>query len=233
MNKRDIAVFFDFDSTVVTKESLDETIAHALAGHPEKERLVREVERITNLGMEGKLSVRESIMKRLSVVTINRTHLEHVGRMLTEHITPGMHETISFLKEQNYRVYIVSGGFRECILPTATLLGVEDIDCFTNECFFDEDGNITDVNKENPVWTDDGKKPVLEYIMHRDDIGGMTIMIGDGNNDLKSYQLGTADTFIAFTGNVKRSAVVEEAPYVANSMSLLSTLLSEIIATEV
>ena len=65
-------VCFDFDSTVVKRETLDDAIAEALAQHPDKKRLVQEVERLTRLGMEGKMNFIETVRRRMEVVPLSR-----------------------------------------------------------------------------------------------------------------------------------------------------------------
>lgn len=50
MNKRPIYVF-DFDSTLISLESLDELASIALAGHPERAARMAALREITSQGM--------------------------------------------------------------------------------------------------------------------------------------------------------------------------------------
>ncbi len=203
-------VFFDFDSTVVKKETLDDAIATALAEHPEKERLVREIDNITRLGMEGKLSFLDSVTRRLQFVPLSKKLLEDSGRRMLNEITPGMEDIFSWLSEAGHGVHIVSGGFLELIAPVAKKLGVPDADVHSNKFIFDSAGNVVATDTASLLWTNDGKTPVLralraEYPEER------FVMIGDGINDYKAFESGAADDFFGFGANVVRESVKAKA----------------------
>src|SRR4029079_11393069 len=117
-------ICFDFDSTVVKRETLDDAIAEALAKHPERELLVREVERLTRLGMEGKMNFIESVRRRLEVVPLSKPLLEECGRAMLQEISDGIPELFEWLGSRGHDVHIVSGGFVENIAPVAQLLGI-------------------------------------------------------------------------------------------------------------
>lgn len=219
-------IFFDFDSTVVTKETLDEAISLALAQHPERERLVREVEAITRLGMEGKLDFTESVRQRVAVVTLSKRLLEDTGRAMTEHLTPGMKDLFAWLEDRAH-TYIVSGGFKECVAPTARVLGVPEERTLTNRFLF-EDDRVVGVDETSHLWTAEGKGPALHAMraLHPDET---FIMIGDGMNDYRAYEGGAADVFVGFGGNVVREAVRENAPHFTHSSQDLGALLAVLI----
>ncbi len=222
-------VFFDFDSTVVTKESLDEVIALALAGHPEQERMVREIEHITALGMEGKLAFTQSVSRRLKTLPLYRFHFEAIGQMLTDHITAGMPEVFEWLRNEGCAVYIVSGGFRECILPVARKLGVPPEHCISNEGNFGEDGLLTGINAKSHLWTDHGKAAALTHVIKNGKHSGKSALVGDGSNDLAAFAAGAVDYFCGFGANVARTAVREKAPAWASSTDELLEWLERIL----
>lgn len=231
MTKTAPHIFFDFDSTVVTKESLDMVIEHALAESPERERLVAEVETITNAGMEGDLPFTESLLKRFAVVPLHREHFVQIGQVLLEHITPGMPELFSELQQQGISPYIISGGFCDAILPVAEKLGVPAQQVFANTVSYDQSGQVQEIHTDNVCFADNGKAPVIEHIKKAHQLTGLTMMIGDGANDFKSYELGVADRFCGFTANIERDIIKELAPATAGSVvELRSWILSELTA---
>ncbi len=219
-----MAVFFDFDSTVVSKETLDDAIARALHAHPERERIVREFEDVTRLGMEGKLDFTESVRQRLGVVPLTRAHLEETGLAMKEALTPGIEEVFDWLRERGHATYIVSGGFKECIAPVAEHLEIPFDKCLTNRFIFSPDGQVTGVDESSLLWTSEGKAPALRAMRTRHP-GEQFIMIGDGMNDYRSYETGAADHFIGFGGHVVRQTVKEKAPHFAHSADELWELL--------
>ena len=65
----------DFDSTFTQVEALDELARISLANHPAKELVYEEIDRLTNLSMNGQLSFRESLAGRVKLLEANREHL--------------------------------------------------------------------------------------------------------------------------------------------------------------
>lgn len=218
MTTSPVHLFFDFDSTIVTKESFDEVINLALTDHPDQQQLMGRIEAITTEGMEGTLAFTDSLERRLAVTPLHRDHFVSVGKQLTEHITEGMHDLFSELNAHGLTPYIISGGFRESILPVAHALGVPDHQVYTNTVTYSFDGAVETIDTNNVCYTNDGKAPVIAHIKQADDLTGPTCMIGDGANDLKAYELGVADHFCAFTGNVHRTVMKERAPAAAASV---------------
>lgn len=217
--------FFDFDSTLVTKESLDMVIEHALAEAEHKDELVAKVNEITDLGMEGKLDFTNSLTERFAVVPLSRGHFEEVGEVLRAHITPGMIELFAEMAKEGVSAFIISGGFRESILPVARELGVSEDRVFTNTVIYDETSAVVGIDTENVCYTDEGKAPVIEYIRKTFDLAGELVMVGDGANDLKSYELGAATDFCGFVQNAKRDVIVERAPHVAHTTEELRAFI--------
>lgn len=219
-----MVVFFDFDSTVVSKETLDDAIARALHAHPERERIVHDIEDITRLGMEGKLDFTESVRRRLGVVPLTRTHLEETGYAMKNFITPGIDDVFNWLQEKGHPTYIVSGGFEECIVPVAEHLEIPGDRRLSNRFIFSPDGFVTGVDESSLLWTSEGKTPALRAMRahHPDE---QFIMIGDGMNDFRAYESGAADHFIGFGGHVVRESVKAKAPHFAHSMIELTEIL--------
>lgn len=219
-----MVVFFDFDSTVVSKETLDEAIARALSQHPERERIMREIEEITRLGMEGALDFTESVRRRLGVVPLTRTLLEETGDAMKDALTPGMEDVFDWLRERGQKTYIVSGGFEECIVPVAELLETPRERVLSNRFLYSREGFVTGVDESSLLWTREGKAPALRAMRTRHR-GEQFIMVGDGMNDYRAYESGAADHFIGFGGNVVRESVKARSLYFARSASELMDFL--------
>ncbi len=223
-----IACFFDFDSTVVTKESLDEVINVALANHPEQSHFSAEVERLTNLGMEGKIPFTQSVDERLKFCPVEQHHFEYIGTHFLSHITPGFETMIKTLQQKDCEVFIVSGGFLPSIYPVAEKLNIPRHQVYANEPLFGNDGNCLGANKDNLLWTNEGKSPVIEYLKEKHQIK-TSILVGDGNNDFRAFERGSVDHFIGFGGNVVRESVKANAPIFTHSTEELEAQLNQII----
>ncbi len=223
-----MTVFFDFDSTIVSKETLDDAIARALSAHPERERIMQNIEEVTKLGMEGKLDFTESVRRRLGVVPLTRTHLEETGVAMKDALTPGIKDVFDWLRERGHTTYIVSGGFEECILPVAAHLETPRERVLSNRFFFSPEGDVARVDETSLLWTSEGKAPALRAMRarHPDE---RFIMIGDGMNDYRAYESGAADHFIGFGGHVVREAVKANAPHFTISAEDIMNVLKRVI----
>jgi phosphoserine phosphatase len=209
-------IFFDFDSTVVKKETLDDAIAAALDAHPEKERLVREVEEITRLGMEGKMNFLDSVRARLRVVPLSKQLLEKCGETMLDEITDGMSKIFLWLRQHGHGAHIVSGGFAQCIAPVAHILGIEEKNRHTNRFLFDERDMVVCTDETSLLWTNEGKTSILRALRTRYPTETFVI-IGDGMNDYRAYEAGAADMFCGFGANVVRESVRAKAPHFFHS----------------
>lgn len=219
------AVFFDFDSTAITKESLDEVIAFALARNPRATELREQIEEITNRGMEGALAFTESVKQRLAIAPLSKRDFETVGEYLVRHITPGMHEVMTMLDTHYSSIFIISGGFRETILPATRHLGIPDTHILSNTARFDDAGTLVGVDETSPLWTDAGKTDAIRTTRSQHGIEHATL-VGDGANDLAAYTAGAVETFIGFGANVIRETVRTKAPLWAPDVTTLASLLN-------
>ena len=65
----------DFDSTFTKVEAFDVLADISLNGHPDKEERKKQIIAITNQGMDGSISFRESLERRLNLLAPGRQHL--------------------------------------------------------------------------------------------------------------------------------------------------------------
>lgn len=204
----------DFDSTFTKVEALDVLGEISLTGRPDREAVLNEIKRITNLGMSGQLSLAQSIDQRLQLLHAHRDHLPLLVETLLTKISDSFQRNQPFLTEHADRIYVISSGFKEFIVPIVTSLGIKEEHVFANTFVYDETGNIIGCDQNNPLSTDKGKVK----LMHDLNLEGDIFVIGDGYTDYEIREAGLANRFYAFTENVERAAVVEKADYVAPSL---------------
>src|SRR3989338_10206993 len=80
--------FFDFDSTLVSIESLDELIALSIRENHEPDeagKILEEIRKITDMGMNGEIDFPESLSRRLKKAPVNRSHIKKFGSRSEEH----------------------------------------------------------------------------------------------------------------------------------------------------
>ncbi|MEK9176884.1 MAG: HAD-IB family phosphatase [Patescibacteria group bacterium] len=198
---------FDFDSTLVTVESLDELAGIALRGNPKRESILADIARITKLGMEGALPFSESLSRRLKLFSATRGDIDELVTLLMKSITPSVARHRDFFARHQDRVYVLSSGFKEYIEPVVGSLGIPAERVVANSFLFDGEGRVTGADLRNPLTGDKGKVVVVTSL----GLGKGTLMIGDGYTDYEVRKEGAAEAFILFSENVSREGVIAVA----------------------
>lgn len=203
----------DFDSTFIKGETLDLLAAICLRNNPKKKKIIEEIEHITALGMEGKMPFSQSLEKRLQLIKPNKTHIKKLISYLKKHISPSIARNQEFFKKHKEHIYIVSGGFKECIIPLTRSFGVHPSHILANTFKFTKLGSYTGYDQANPLAQEKGKIKAVQSL----NLSGNVVVIGDGYTDFELKEMGAAKVFVAFTENVMRDVVVEQADQIAPS----------------
>lgn len=204
----------DFDSTFTKVEAFDVLAEISLAGHPELAGRKRQIEEITKEGMDGTISFRESLERRLALLPITRNHLDLLVTRLKTLVSESFKRNKDFFSTYADQIYIISNGFREFIEPVVTEYGVKPENILANEFLFDQDGRVTGFDKSNPLSVNNGKSERLKDLS----LPGDVYVIGDGYTDYEIKHAGLANKFFAFTENVERQRVASKADHVAPSL---------------
>jgi D-3-phosphoglycerate dehydrogenase / 2-oxoglutarate reductase len=205
-------LIIDFDSTMVRLEALDELANIALANAPDREERIDKIKAITKAGMEGRIAFSESLSQRLSLFSAGKGDIEKLTELLFRNITPSVAKEAAFIRENHEHIYVISGGFREYIIPVATSLGILKDHILANT-FEWGDGRITGADTSNPLSQEGGKEKMVRELA----LSGPVIMVGDGYSDFLVRDSGEAERFIAFTENEYRNGVVLRADKVARN----------------
>jgi len=203
----------DFDSTFTQVEALDELAKISLKNHPDQEKIYLEIENLTNLAMEGKISFRESLKGRVSLLQANRSHLDQLITHLKKKVSKSFSRNKNFFKENADTAWIVSGGFKEFITPVVSPYGIKKENIYANTFKFDPQGNIIGYDEENPLSDEGGKVKLLQQLK----IEGKIFGIGDGYSDFQLKESGLIEKFYAFTENISRQSVTDKADHIAPS----------------
>ena len=199
-----MTVVFDFDSTLISCESLDELLSELLVDRPEDAARVRA---ITIEGMEGHISYCESLTRRLAIARPTREQVEAFGARAVAFLTPGMDALVARLGDA---AWIVSGALEEAVWPAAERLGIPRervmASSLDREC----------LEKHELVAT-----VAVDWSAPR-------IAVGDGMSDYALLREGLVDHFIAFTAHVRREAVVATGAPEAHSVSELEYALARL-----
>jgi len=213
-------VVLDFDSTLVACESLEAILAPRLAGRPE---LAARVAAITDAGMAGALPFRESLRQRLAVAAPTLAEVRAFAEGAHARLTPGMEELVSALHRRGVEVWIVSGAFREAMLPLAARLDVPEERVLGTRMRWTGAGELLGPDPSDPFGMSkvDGVR-ALDPPWPRPRVGA-----GDGMSDHALAEAGLVDHFLAFTGVVRRPAVVATGAPEARDARALLRLIEE------
>lgn len=203
----------DFDSTFIKLEIVEEIAKISLHNNPKKEEILQEIVSICNAGMEGVITFDESLSRRLSLLKMKRKDLPQVVEVLKEYIAPSIIKNKEFFEKNREHIYIISGAFKECILPITSPFGIPESHILANSFIFDGNDDVMGTDPNNPLSYSHGKVKIVQSLK----LKGKIIVLGDGYTDYEIKKEGAADVFVAFTENVKRESVISKADYVVNS----------------
>ncbi|WMN06951.1 phosphoglycerate dehydrogenase [Marivirga arenosa] len=204
----------DFDSTLTRVEAMDLLATISLQGLPQKEAAEKRIKELTDLGMNGEISFRDSLKERLLLLEAHEAHLSPLIDLLKKQVSKSFERNKDFFNKYAESVYVISSGFKEYITPIVTELGIKESHIFANDLLFDDQGKVNGFNEENPLSRDGGKAEIIRKL----DLDGDIYVIGDGHNDYEIKAAGLANKFYAFTENVSREKVMEKADHIAPSL---------------
>ena len=205
---------FDFDSTFVRVEALEELAEISLKKRKGKKEILKRIEEITNLGIEGDISFTDSLNQRLDMIKARKKHLKKLIDRLGKKISPSIKRNKKFFKKHSKQIYIISAGFKDFIIPIAKKYHIPAERVFANSFEFDKKGNISGFDKKNPLSWSGGKEEQLNALSLKGDI----IVIGDGYSDFRMKKYGDANKFFAFTENVERDSAISSADHVTPNL---------------
>ncbi len=217
---------FDYDSTIITCESLEEILFEHISETSKESNSIKE---LTRRGMEGEISFQDSLKGRLEICSPNHSQLIDYGNKAYKDLTVGMDDLILNLNKK-HECWILSGGLQEAIIPLGTSLHIPIERIKGVSLLWDEKGDFKGINESDPfshsklkgakTLSDKWKKPVIG--------------IGDGMTDFSLYEAGYLDYFIAFTMNVTRHNLVQqEGIMIANDIIALRSCIEEILGESV
>lgn len=204
----------DFDSTFTQVEALDILGEISLAGDPQRDQKLRAIADITDKGMDGSLTFRESLELRLEILSASKNQISDLIEALKKKVSKSFERNKEFLQENSNDIYIISNGFKDFIIPIVADYGIQKDNVFANEFIYDQLDRIVDFNRENPLSKNNGKAETIKQI----NLVGDIYVIGDGYTDYEIKASGLANKFYAFTENVSRPRVTSQADHIAPSL---------------
>lgn len=210
-------VVMDVDSTVIQDEVID-LLADEAGTHAQ-------VAEITERAMAGELDFSESLRARVALLEgLPADVIDRVRSRIT--LTPGARTLCRTLRNLNYRIALVSGGFTEVIAPLAEELGVDHVRANTLEII---DGRLTGRVIGEIVDRAGKRTALVEFAREYGIPMSRTIAIGDGANDVDMLE--AAGLGIAFNGKAAARDAADSSvsvPYLDSALFLMGITREEV-----
>jgi phosphoserine phosphatase len=206
-------VILDVDSTLCGIEGVD-WLAARRGGD-----LAARIAALTDRAMRGDIALDAVYGERLALIRPTRDDVAALSAAYADALAPGAAPAVRRMRAAGVRVVLVSGGLRDAILPVARELGFADEDVRAVGVTFDAAGAYVGYDRASPLATQEGKRAVVESLA----LPRPVLAVGDGATDAAVRP--AVDAFAAFTGFVRRDAVVRAADFELSSFDeLLETL---------
>ncbi|MEJ1223587.1 phosphoglycerate dehydrogenase [Sediminicola sp. 1XM1-17] len=205
---------FDFDSTLTRVEALDVLAEITLNGKSNKNEIIHEIQKITNLGIDGDISFTESLERRIKLLNAHKNDLEPLVTELRQKISKSIASNKEFFHNFSEDIYVISCGFKEFIDPIVEEYNIPSNRVYANTFKFDADGFIIGFDEANVLASHNGKIECLRSL----NLEGEVQVIGDGYSDYVMREAGIADKFFAYTENVSREKATRKADHVTPNL---------------
>ena len=206
---------FDFDSTLTRVEALDVLAEMTLKNSSNKDAVLKEIQEITNLGIDGDISFTESLERRIKLLKAHKDDLTGLVEELRQKISKSIEENKEFFQKYADDIYVISCGFKEFIDPIVKEYDIPSERVYANTFKFDGEGNIVGFDETNVLSSHNGKIECLKNL----NLDGEVQVIGDGYSDYVMREAGIADKFFAYTENVHREKAAENADFITPNLN--------------
>jgi len=213
-------LIFDFDSTFIKLETIEVLANFSLEKNPNRISIAKQVKKMTALAMTGKLLFSSALLQRISLLELNEKHIYKTIEFLKTQISTSIKNSLSFFKKNRKNCYIVSGGFKEIIIPIVRDFNFIEDNIYANSFIYDNDSISVNIN--NPLSKDNGKVLVAKNIK------GNNIIIGDGYTDYEVKKYGQANIFIQYIENINRKELNNKADFISSDFKKIIKFISDV-----
>jgi len=215
-----INLIIDFDSTFVKVETLDLLAEICFNNYANKSQKIKNISNITNQAMNGEIPFDKALVQRLKILRANKDHIVKAAEIIKKNISKSFLNNKKFFEKYSDNCFIVSGGFKEIILPTVMPYGFKKENVFGNTFIYNNNDQIKTIDRDNPLSKDHGKIKIMQEINKPKSITQkrkISIILGDGYTDYEIKKFNEAKYFIQFTENINRTNLNNKADKIAHS----------------
>ena len=129
----------------------------------------------------------------MRLLKINQNDIELLIKKLSQSITHSFKKNKLFFAENYERILVISGGFKEFIVPIVDKFGIIESNVFANEFLYNLSGDIIGIDHKNVMSKNQGKVKQVELLK----LNGEIHVIGDGYTDYEIKLAGAATHFLS------------------------------------
>ncbi|MFA6303824.1 MAG: HAD-IB family phosphatase [Legionella sp.] len=203
--------FFDCDSTLSLMEGID-----VLATMNQVEA---KVHAITERCMSKTGLTVHDYKQRLNYVKPTRDQIKQLAQLYEVYCAPGARETIQVLHDLGKKVFIISGGIKESIIPFAQKLGITADRVLAVDVYFDEKGAYQGFDEQSNLVQANGK--ALEIAAHHN-YQEHSLLVGDGISDWEARK--TVTRFVGYAGLQAKEFVQNHSQFYITNANLYPIL---------
>tara|TARA_Y100001980_G_C14554712_1_gene341862 strand:+ start:1102 stop:1749 length:648 start_codon:yes stop_codon:yes gene_type:complete len=209
-------IIIDFDSTFIVDETLD-----FMAKNLHRNVQI-EIKKITDRAMNGELDFNSALIERTRKLKIHKSELSNIIESLKKRVSPSFISNKKYINSISENIFIISGGFKEIIIPIVRDYGIKQSHVYANEFIFDDDEMISGINEKLEMSQSDGKNRILETI----DLSKGAYVVGDGITDLKMKKVSGIKSFICYVENINRPEISKKADFIASNFNEVIKIIS-------
>ena len=214
-----MTLIFDFDSTLINCESLEEIASKFLQLSSKQ---LKEIKELTEQAMRGHISFIDSLEARLSIAQPSLKSIYSFIQNKENIWSAGCKNLIKSFSD----VWVITGGFEVLVKELCLELSISQDKIYGVKAIWNEDGAFEGLDKKNPFCYSkiEGARTLKKFW------SSPSVMIGDGMTDYEIFEQGLVDYFIVYTEHAFRKEVVKKAPMQAKNMSELKLCLHKIFS---
>lgn len=214
-------LFIDFDSTFIKSESLDFLAEMVDCDNETIER----IKTLTDQAMCGTLSFHQALVQRLELISLTKDDVELCIEKLRNNISTSFVKNKDWLIQHAEHIVILSGGFKEIIVPIVAEFGLGSDQVYANDFIYNtHNKKIIGINNKNFLAHDNGKAKVASGLLQKNELA---IILGDGYNDYVLKQVGIAEKFYLFIENIYRKELEQYADKIVSSLDEITEIVND------
>ena len=210
-------LILDFDSTFIKIETLDALANIVFKDMKNKHLAINKIKKITSEAMLGNIPFDIALSNRIKLLNAKIEDVKQTISLIKKNISNTVATNRKFFINNSKNIYIISGGFKEIILPIVKSYGIKEKNVFANTFKYDNNIQIKSIDKNNLLSKDKGKVLALKSIKNKEKSNAKYIIVGDGYTDYELKKHKAADIFIQYIENVNRRSLNKKADIIANN----------------